>query len=500
MCPNKPIRAGGIMLHRIICHAVMVIGLVVAGTAPAFAWTAEELAETFCDYYDGVGCHFEDRHATYKFGPYSALHHGNGKIRSEAAYCLLRDGNGQAVNATLGEDWYRFGTEERLHITYAGQAPTGFYRAEGQRIMDLVLFGHTLHGAEVQDYLADFPTELERPKKPACLQWTQIGKKKWCVRYAPALSLRTGYYMTLDTFAYGWDVDVDEVVRDLSAVFGGPPIPDELQLSLGQEVPFVYYGTTELGGNELILDDGLIPAAAFSGNEWAWGLPPDAVDPSSAHLSADLPIVSVKFASLMLYLDVTLNNEYQLREGPFITDPDTGLMDNPPNPEALTTSTHLAAESDLDLVLEACLDFGWFGEWCSDFAIVDAEHIAQADPLNIITYTPRGTPLSVQWADGVTAAGTRDAADHLNACLFAAPVIDEPEEMAAPGDWVEFLNDVAASVDEHFEPCFIVEPVNTVQFQEPSFKLCDDAGHVYEAVDGIRKKPEATSSPRRRGQ
>lgn len=487
------------MLYRLMRMTALIVGMIMTSASPASAWTAEELAELFCEYYDGVGCHFEDHHATYKFGPYSAVHKGNGKIRSAAAYCLLRDGDGSVVDATLGgaEDWYQFGAQERLHLTYAGKDPSNVYRVDGQRVMDLVLFGHTLTGVEIQDYAANFPTEKARPQKPACLKWTQVGAKKMCTTFAPALALRTGYYMTLDTFTYGWNVDVDEVIRDLSNLFGGPPLPDELQVSIGQEVPFIYYGTTELGGDDLILDDGLIPATAASGNEWGWGLPPDAVDPSSAHVSAELPIASLKFASLMLYATITLNDKYALREGPFITDPDTGQMDNPPTPEELTTSTHLAAETDIEVILEACVDF-WLDEWCGDFAIVDVEDIAHEDPLNIITYSPRGNPRSVQWADGVASNDARDAIDHLNACLSAPAMIDEPEEMASPSDWVEFLGEVGASVEEHYEPCFLVEPVSSVASMQPSFKLCDSAGRVYDAIGGFTKKTASTRV--RRGQ
>lgn len=453
------------------------------------AISLEELAETFCDYYDGVDCSFDEDHAIYKFGPHHAIYGGSGKIRSQSAYCLIRDGNGQMADATFGEadTWKHFGAQSRFHITYAGKDSTDLYRAEGQRVLDLILLGHTLEGAEVQDLLTNFPVEKEKSKRGPCKKWMQVGKKKICTQFDTSLSLRSGYYMPLDTHFYNWEIDVDEVLSDLSQIFGGPSIPDGFEMGLGQDVPFEYYGTTELDGTDLILNDGMIPSLAYSGNIWEWGRKPDE-ETATSYLNIEFPAATVRFASLTLLFDLELNGYYALEEGPIVNDPDTGQLDNPPDYDEKTTSTHLAGGTKVNFTLEACLDFGWFGTWCGDFNIVDADKIEKKDPLNIIAYSARGVPSHVLWANGQEAEGARDTHDQINACMNAEPLIQEPEEPATPADWLTFLTGVAQTADEHYEPCSITQPSNTVNYTEPGFKLCDSEGTVFETTDGFFQK------------
>jgi hypothetical protein len=466
---------------------LLAMGLSLA-TSPVGAWTVEELAETFCDYYDGVSCNFEEIEGAYKFGPHSLLTGGNGKLRAEAAYCLLRDGDGEKADGTLGEDWYQFGAVSRVHVTHAGRDPATLLRLDSQHMTDLVLFGKTLTGVGSQELLTTFPIEAATPQKKGCKKWAQVGSQKVCAQYQPVWSDRRGYYMTLKTEAYGWEIDLDEVAGDLSTLFGGPPLPEGLEVALGQDVPFEYYGTTALGGTDLILNDGQIPSIAYSGNLWEWGVSPAAGDRDSLYLTIELPIVSTQFASLTLDGGILLDSYYALEEGPFYGDPDAGITDTPPPIDELTTSTHLEAGTDIELTLAACIDFGWFGEWCGDFLIVDLEDVAERDPLNQIAYTPRGQPLSSQWSDGTDSVAAGDVYEEITSCLNAATIEQESQETASPADWSQFFTDVGEEVDEHYGPCQITEPQNTVTIVEPSFKICDDRGNVYEPLGGFTKK------------
>lgn len=448
----------------------------------SYAYSLEELAELLCDNYDGVSCDFGSHEGIYKFGSHHLVHKGNGKIRSEAAYCLIRDGDGATADATVGDEgeWNHFGTQSRLHVTYAGVNEDGEYRAEGQRLLDLVLLGHTLYGAEVQDLLANFPIETEKVKNKTCKKWLQVGGKKMCGQWSPTLKSRKGYYLELDTNFYAWDIDIDEVAGDLSALFGGPPMPEGLEIALGQDVSFEYYGTTELSGNDLILDDGIIPSIAYSGNIWEWGHDPDD-DEVTSYLDIEVPVLDVEFASLTLFFDVHGNGYYALEEGPWVSDPDSGQLDTPLDYNEMTTSTYLAAETDVGFTIEACLDF-IFDTWCGDFEVPILDESEQRDPLNRITYTSWGVPKNSLWASGDASDDNRAVTDEINTCLYAETVVQDPEEPAGPSDWVEFVEAVAQTAADHYSPCYVIEPQNTVVAQAPSFKLCDDGGHVFEAT------------------
>lgn len=485
---NHWIREEGIMkkLSYFFIPAFLLISL----PQPAHSsWTVEEAAEALCDNYDGIDCDFSEYHGDTKFGSTHAVQGGNGKIRSESAYCLIRDGNEQTADATVGgdEDWYQFGVKSRFHVTYAGKDSNGLYHAEGQRLLDLVLFGESLASIEVQDLQSAFPTEKEKARGGSCKKWLQVGKKKMCSQYGtPSLSLRTGYYMNLDTHEYSWMVDVDEVARDLFRV----EYPD-LEVGLGQNVFFDYSGQTLLSGNELILNDGIVPLTAPMGNAWEWGIDPD-YDPATTWVNAELPIVDFGIAEVTLEFNLDFHGYYALDEAPLGEggdlvggDPDQGQgnIGFPANAD-LATSTYLSGGMGIEVIAHACLDFGWFGEECADFEIVDVSEGEEREPMNEVVYTPQGAPLTARWANGDEADTATEVSGQIEACLAAPEIVQEPEEMADPADWVVFAGQVAEAFADHYEVCYIYTPPSPqVSYDEPSFKLCDDEGRVYEPVD-----------------
>lgn len=459
----------------------------------AHATSARELAELLCEYYDGLDCQFEEHASSYKFGSWHEWEGGTGKIRSQAAYCLIRDGDGAIASGTFGneDDWYQFGAESRLHLVHAGKNSSDFYEADTQRLLDLVIFGHRLENIEVQNLATDFPTEKEKSKSGKCKKWLKSGKAKLCTQYLPGQpSFRTAYYLNLATESYSWKLGIDEVLKDLFEVelYG-------LEAEMGQNVPFAYSGTTELTAYENIMNDGVIPASAATDNLWTWGIHPD-YGLESTGLKAEIPVASFTPGEAKLVLDFDMNGFHALREGNSASTSETPVI----NPEQeypgsnsqnsnVATATYLAAGTELSLIAKVCLDFGWFGSWCGNFEIVKFDAMESHDPLNVVTYSTTGTPLSLMWADGTVSNGANAVASQINTCLSAPAIDQSPEEMSSPEDIAEFLSDVAQAFDEHYEVCDVFTPPSPqLSYDQPSFKLCDDDGRTYEAVNGNYEK------------
>lgn len=464
--------------------------------ATGFTWDLEEVAEEVCGVVEGVSCSFDDHEGTYKFGPYDPVAGGMGKVRSQAAYCLIRDGDGARADATIGQDWYQFGASSRFHLTHAGQGSNGVYGASGQRLLDLVVFGHTLEGAELQNLATVFPRENERGVRYRCAKKMKLGKASVCTKLVPYV--RTGYYMTVDTHSYDWALDIDQILSEYFSVsYPG------LEIQLGQHVPFLYGGSTELAGADLNLTDGVIPTIAGGMNAWAWGvLPVEASDTdlATSAFSVQFPAFTLGVASVNLGLAVDLQGHYSLREsgdpenpGAYTAtpnDPDAAQVADEGNsinsPEGGVTSTHLRASAGIDFTATVCIDFGWFGTRCGDFEIFKDELLSDTDLVNMVGYEPDGDPLFLQWSGETTVVGTQAAQQGINAC-FSAPTIDQPaEEPASPQEMKAFTDAIQDTFVAQYTICQKnAPPPPTVAMEEPSFRLCNTLGEVLEPRDGL---------------
>lgn len=481
----------GKIFHGVILWGVLIL-VFLLHPMTARSLSVEELAEMYCEYNDGVDCNFSLYHGSYTFGSHHVTQGGSGKIRSDGAYCLIRDGNGQIADATFGEDWYEFGTKSYLHLTHAGQDDTGGHRANGQRVVDLVVFGVPLRGAEVQDFYSTFPTEKQKGKSGLCKKWLKLGNTKMCTEWRPGVpSMRTGYYFDLDTHEYNWKVDIDAIAKEYFDVEVAG-----LEFALEQNVPFDYSGTTLLDEAAFDLNDGVIPLTANTRNAWQWGTEAE-YDPATSSLNLEIPVYSQSVASLRLFFGLTLHGYYALEEAPFDPNGEPSVLGDPDygqggvmvtGNENQATMTHLEGGTGVEIIAKVCLDFGWFGTWCGDFVLVDAENMEERTPMNQIVYTPRGMPIYAEWSGGSTVDEAADINSQIETCLSAETISADPIEPASPADWVNFAGAVADEAAEHLTPCFVVAPNNTVEYTAPSFKLCDDEGRVYEATDGINEQ------------
>lgn len=477
-------------LKKILTTVLFILTLLIP--VVGFAITPEGVIEEICDAVDVADCSFDDYSALYNFGK-TTLTGGAGKIRSNAAYCLIRDGQDAVADGTFGEegDWTHFGTKSKFHLTYAGKDSDNIYRASGQRLLTFVLFDHELPNLEIQDLSARFPNEKKYTVKSSCKKKGKF--KNTCV--GSMAIAETNYYLDLDTESYSWELDLATI---LSEVFGlnWPG----LELTVGQDVAFNYAGVTVLSGADTDLNNGIFPALAGAPNSWEWGLDPD-YDQPTTYLNAKFPVASAWAAQINLLLELGLNGFYKLLEGNNATgspdfsaaDPDGfyGGTSGTSTTEAGLTMTELAAKFGIEFVAQVCIDFRWFGTYCGEFPIIDFASVEDLEPLNFVTYEANGSPLYLQWADGTSATGADAVHAEITECLSAETIVNPPEEMADPTDIVDFLRDVGGSFVDHFHVCEKNSPpAPTVSYTDPTFKLCDNEGHVYEAINGIYPKED----------
>lgn len=457
--------------------------------------SVEEAIETLCDAADGVSCSYEQHSGTYNFGTLSLAPGGTGRIRSQAAYCLIRDGKDATASGTFGDDddWFQFGAQSRFHLTHAGKDPDGAYRAEGQRLLDLTVFGLTLPNIELQDLAARFPTE-KLPGRPArCAKKAKIGKANVCIKFEPGqASPATNYYMTLDTEAYAWELNIATILKEnFDVEFPG------FQMTLGQDAKFAYLGVTELSGSDLNVNDGLIPGAAGGPNVWEWGVDPQ-YDPATSRLDVSVPVTTTGAVRASLLLGLHLHGHYTLEEsidvnnpwGYSAYDPDgtyTGGYSASGSAPGGVTSTHLAGSTDLTLGAEVCVDFGWFGVQCGKFRILHFNETGRREPINYVSYEANGNPLYLQWADGSNFTGAAAVHDAILTTCLNGPTIDQPKaSLTDPNDIKDFMAAAGAVFEEHYHVCNQNNPPPAAVAQEdPMFHLCDDRGNVYAPIGAL---------------
>lgn len=468
-------------------------------TMPSFAyWNAEEAAEKICSASDVVDCGFDDSEAIYYLGSHSPLEGGTGKIRAQAAYCLIRDDRDAVVDASFGDsdDWYQFGAKSRFHLTHAGKNSQGVYSAKGQRLLDVIIFGHALENFEAQELSALFPMEEKSVPKPKCRKKIKVGNKFTCSQYEPTLSAGKGYYLNLKTESYYWEFDFAAILDEVFDIQW-----DGFAMTFGQNALFQYGGFSQLSGTALNLTDGVLPGINSNLNSWEWGVDPS-YDPDTTYLDVKIPVASAWATSVNILIDIGLHGFYQILEGNSsegpqdfsASDPDgyqTSASSTDGSVSGGTTSTNLASGTDINVAVQVCINFGWFGTQCGDFQIlpnplIDSEVSEALDPINYVSYEANGNPLALQWQNGNTYTGMANVNTAIEACLAAPTIHQAPEEMATPTDITGFMHDVGASFDEHFFICEKNEPnAAAVAWDDPEFKLCDDLGHVYEAINGI---------------
>lgn len=438
----------------------------------AMAFSIEEICDEFQSW--GLPCSYQAYHDVHKYGPFDPVKGGMGKIRADAAYCLIRDGDQAAAPALKNFAGLPSGVTSRLNVIYAGKQPNQIYKAAAQRLLDLTVLGVTLKSAEVQNLDAEFPVEVEgkwsqkcEPVKKSSAGWG-FGTGK-CVPYK-----RSGHYLDLETESHSLDVDISKAGFNFEFL---------------RNWDFLFAGTTKL--NNPNLSDGVIPDSAGNSNSWEWGHRPDfESEPPTTFVKLGFPKIRVSGTfSFKITLEIgPLKGFYRLAESPdpenpgsfTALDPDGGQVTDSQSVAGGATNTDLASGADIKVKVKACVDAGWLGTWCANFTIVNLAGKKNLNLLgmNHISYDSKGKPITAKWKTGSLVENPEQIKIQVQNCLTGPIISHNPEEAANTDDWVNFGNEVSDSFGDHYHPCNIQIPDDDVGI--PSFKLCDNAGNVYE--------------------
>lgn len=447
------------------------VGVMVGAAVAASAFSIEEICDEFQSW--GLPCSYMAYHEVYKYGPLDPMKGGMGKIRANAAYCLIRDGDQASASAYKSVAGLQSGVKSRLNITYAGKQFSQVYKVSAQRILDITVLGATLKGAEVQNLDAKFPEETEGKWSQKC-ETTKKQASSWGGGFTKCVPFkRVGHYLELDTESHSLDVDISKAGFDFE---------------FKRDWAYLFAGTTKL--NNPNLTDGVIPDSAGNSNSWEWGHRPGFdSEPATTFVKLGFPKVRVSGTfSFKLTIELgPLKGFYRLAESPdpenpgtyASWDPDAGMISDSQSVAGGATNTDLASGGDMKVKVKACVDVGWLGTWCANFTIINLAGKQNLGLLgmNHISYDAKGVPLKAKWRSDGIVENAEQIKTQIQSCLTGPVISHNPEEAANTDDWTNFANDVSDSFGENFHPCQVQAPDDDVGV--PSFKLCDNAGNVY---------------------